>query len=195
MNFDASSIAIVISVLAVGINFINVSRVRKANLKNDEEKFKRELNLKTSDEFIEVLFNSKTNVQKFKSLKKDFSLLIFIEGETVQSWSGLNDKLWDMTKAITDNYYSVLSYYQKRKVILLGHTKDINSLESQIKTLDAEILKVKEEIINSYDHETYNFDTITPLLTNILENLNEHVTLYEKIIDEAQVNFLGKLYT
>ncbi|WP_340401022.1 hypothetical protein [Paenibacillus sp. FSL H8-0079] len=178
-----SLFALFFSLLAIVITFWNVNRQRVANLKNDTEKFKRELNLKTCDEFIEKIFSAKQLLQRTRSLEGQLRWMIF----GAKSQEEFNEDLWGIIedKSIEDLWLYIL----KREIILKKYKGDCEKLYKEWDRSTQEIWKFKNFWIPGRTDQELFEEIIKP--NEVAEPLIE---LTEKLQRQIQNDFLGHIY-
>jgi hypothetical protein len=182
-----SGISVFIAFLSVTLTVIislwNVNRQKNAALKNDEEKFMRELNLKTCDEFLEMIFEVRNLFQSTRSLESQLEWTI--KGH--KKIEEFNDYLW---KVIEDkSIQEFWMYFLKREIVLQNYKADVEKIYHDWDNASQSIWKFKtfwipgrtdQELIQELKKVNVVIEPIIELTT----------TLQRKV----QSDFLGKIY-
>lgn len=123
-----------LAILTLLLTFYNVSRTQKRNRENDVEKFKRDLNLKASDEMIDAiqhLMNALDEVQKINNKL----LLAKVESITMDAFTDELDKAIDHLGLYNEKFYIKL---KQRSIIFHDYIPDIEIIYF-------DTFKIKEE--------------------------------------------------
>lgn len=128
INISTAEIVLVISFFGIILTFWNVTRQQKASQKNDELKFLRDLKLKTSDEFIEILYQFVLTIGSYRSLKSRYNDVIL--NRNIEKTKKFNDYLWGLTEKWGQSIHEIDSYYLKRKKLLIQYDSKITSLRT-----------------------------------------------------------------
>lgn len=178
-----SFISLIFSFLAIIIAFWNVNRQRIANLKNDEERFKRDLNLKTCDEFIEKIFNAKQLIQKTRNLEGLLKRMTNGPKSEVE----FSEDLWAIIedKSIEDLWLYIL----KREIILKKYKEDCERIYREWDESTQEIWKFKNFWITGRTDQELIEEIVK--VNKIAEPLIE---LTDNLLRQSQNDFLGNIY-
>jgi hypothetical protein len=190
-SINLAQLAFVISCISIYVSFINVNRQRKATLKNEEEKFKRELNLKTSDEFIEILHDMLVHLRNYRGL--EHSLNDVLKNNSDNNIAAFNESMWKIIESWIADINKVESYYLKRNVVLKNHEDNILKIKNIGSSADSELWKFKIDFFTLPINEHYN-QVLNNKLKSLTSMAEELIDLVGKTIREVQSDFLGHLY-
>lgn len=132
-----TAFSLFISILALFVTIWNVPRQRKANLKNDEERFRRDLNLKTAEGFIEKLYAAKNALQKTRSLETTLNFITRGMSKT----ENLTEALWAITE--DKNMDDFIAYFESRQIILDAYATTVNELQQGWRNVDQALWNFK----------------------------------------------------
>jgi hypothetical protein len=185
---DKADIAVIISVLGIIVAFFNVNRQKRAALKNDEEKFKRDHNLQTYNEFVEILYDLLLTVRKFRSMGNRYKFVIGSNPHDLIT--SLNELTWE----ITDSWFTVIekvgTYYVKREYVLKDFEANIDCISKLTKDLDDKLWKFKTFVWDHDDH-LLKINSILEEMEKLGEQSIDEITT---LIELLQKKFLGHLY-
>lgn len=178
-----SIFSLLFSFFAIIITFWNVNRQRIANLQNDKERFKRELNLKTCDEFIEKIFNAKQLLQKTRILEGQLIRMI----SSTKSSEEFNDDLWSIIedRSIEDLWL----YFLKREIILKKYKEDCERLYSEWDKSTQEVWSFKSFWVPGRTDQELIKEILK--VNKLAEPL---IKITEKLQRQIQNDFLGEIY-
>jgi ABC-type antimicrobial peptide transport system permease subunit len=184
LAFIVSIISGVMALFSVIISLWNVNRQRKANFKNDEEKFKRDLSLKSCDEFLERLFSVRELYQKTRTL--DSHLTWMLNGSEPPE-QDLNEILWSMIENKSPE--DLMIYYLKREIVLYKYKEDVERIFQDRDGVFQAIWHYKnfsitgrtdQELLSKIQIVKQRAEPVIELLTNLQRRV--------------QNDFLGKIY-
>lgn len=142
-----SLLSVTVALLSAFISFWNISRQRKANLRNEEEKFKRELNLKTNDEFLEVLYETKKLFYRFLGLEHSFRAVVMVKEKGLTTENSLNEMLWEFIESEISKISELRAYYEKREIILYEYKEAVETIVSLNETISSNVWELKTMFI------------------------------------------------
>lgn len=181
-----SSVSAVISIVSIIIAFWNINRIQKKNLKNDEIKFKRDLNLKSSDEMIETINQLKHSCRDLVGVGKIYEL--FLKDKV--HLNDLRAYLEKCRNELNKANFLFMSKYQQREIILKKFGEEVNTLYG---LTGGAILQL--DTLISWHLETGRTDQeISKLLEQINGYSFETINRVNKLQKDLQNEFLGTLY-
>ncbi|MHA6484108.1 hypothetical protein ACX1C1_19625 [Paenibacillus sp. strain BS8-2] len=190
ITIDKSDLLFGLSVIGVVLTFINVNRQRKASLQNDEEKFKREHNLQTYNEFVEILYQLLIVIRGIKSLGNRYEVVVSSKPKDLIT--SLNEITWEITdhKEWITSTEKIRAYFIKREYVLKLFEDKIEQIAILNNQIDKNFWLFK---LHVWEHDERVED-----IKNTLQTLE---TLSEKLISEItilirmlQKEFLGHMY-
>lgn len=187
INISSAEIALTISFIGLLVSFWNVTRQQKASQKNDELKFIRDLKLKTSDEFIELLYQLMLTIGRYRSLQSRYNEVL--PNRNIEKTKEFNEYLWELTEKWGNSIHEIDSYYLKRKKLLIQYDSKIMQIRSNSLSLDGLLWETKGSLFE----DEYDSDSILPKVLIMHEMANELIGYIEELIVLIQEDLLKNL--
>lgn len=181
--------AIVAAVSAVSciVTFMNVNRTQKANLENDEKRFLRDVTLKASDEYIEVLSKTREAIDIALEIKEIYKKIIRDPHANIQLLTlHINTSIVKLMQSKD----TLISTYEKRRLILQEYEGD----HDRLKGLLRKTIKGLENYGAENKPGTADQQIEIYIEYNILESGVEGLNIATQLMGKLQENFLGKIY-
>lgn len=176
--------SVIVVFLSAVIVYWNVSRTRKANEKNDTEKFKRDLNLKTCDEVSEKIYELKSVYKRTRTLDRMFQYFL---NDTL-NLDKYNEFVW---KLVIDEYtklYDLLVYFELREIVLFKQRNMIEEIREISEQYNSKIWRIKNAPTGTTDQEIFS------TIKDVQEVTEEMILKLDVFRKKIQNEYLGKIY-
>ncbi|MFC3802736.1 hypothetical protein [Cohnella sp. GCM10012308] len=181
-----SVVSVTVSIVMAVLSFINVNRQKTASLINDQEKFVRELNLKTNDEVIDNLFNLLEILKNYRTLDTSYK---FFQGNEKEINKEFNEKYWNINRSFFSQIFTIESIFLKRNIILKKHLHDFNILKASGLNADKYFWDIKTRVDRGS-----NLKDIIQEVRQAQIQAEEVINQTENLIIKIQNDFMGHLY-
>ncbi|MFE4571343.1 hypothetical protein [Paenibacillus chitinolyticus] len=176
----------IITAITLIFVIINVNRSQQKSKLNDEEKFRRDLNLKASDEMIAAISSLRrksgyyfTQKDIRNNIKDEITLNNFVRHVS------------ESAEVVEDAGLELQKIYNQRKIIMKEYDNDMDSILNDCFSLSDNLLKIKTWYTTEIGHTDQEIQRIEKLIIHL------NLSVFEKANDlqkKIQNDFIGKLY-
>ncbi|OBZ10883.1 hypothetical protein [Bacillus sp. FJAT-26390] len=177
----------VLAIFTLFFTIYNVNRAQKRSRSNDIEKFKRDLNLKTADDMIEVLSLVKDSYREIMGIKSIIELFMNNKADL----PSLMKHFKKVTDTLHDSTLKMAVKHKQRLVILEKYSVEVEFIYS----LSTEVGENLVTLESWYDEKRGRTDNeISGLIKVIDKQSRDMIDRINKLQLELQIDFIGTVY-